>query len=68
MLLLAFILLLSDLNFSEAGNYGRVVVQELLTEIVQIQQVGVKRRFQGAYIYTSACLSFDVNFQRRSRY
>jgi len=38
--------------FSEAGNYDRVVIQELLKEIAQTQQVdiGAKQRFKGIYI------------------
>lgn len=36
--------------FSEAGNYDRVVIQELLKEIAQTQQVDLnaKQRFKGA--------------------
>jgi replication factor C subunit 3/5 len=38
--------------FSEAGNYDRVVIQELLKEIAQTQQVdvGAKQRFKGCRI------------------
>jgi len=66
----AFLPLLLNLPFSEAGNYDRVVIQELLKEIAQTQQVDLsaKQRFKGAYIYTFACLSFDANFRDSRRY
>jgi hypothetical protein len=40
---------------SEAGNFDRVVIQELLKEIAQTQQVDLnaKQRFKGAFIVTS---------------
>jgi hypothetical protein len=69
MLLSAFVLLLLDLHFSEAGNYDRVIVQELLKEIAQTQQVDLTaKRLKGAYIHPFACLSFDANFQHSRRY
>ena len=38
-----------DRSSSEAGNYDRVVIQELLKEIAQTQQVDLnaKQRFKG---------------------
>jgi replication factor C subunit 3/5 len=40
---------------SEAGNFDRVVIQELLKEIAQTQQVDLnaKQRFKGAFIVAS---------------
>jgi hypothetical protein len=39
-----------DMLHSEAGNYDRVIVQELLKEIAQTQQVDLnaKQRFKGS--------------------
>lgn len=39
-----------NIIYSEAGNYDRVVIQELLKEIAQTQQVDLsaKQRFKGA--------------------
>ena len=41
--------------FSEAGNYDRLVIQELLKEIAQTQQVDLnaKQRFKGKYALRS---------------
>jgi replication factor C subunit 3/5 len=45
---------ITDLSFaqSEAGNYDRVVIQELLKEIAQTQQVDLnaKQRFKGRLV------------------
>ena len=49
--------------FSEAGNYDRVVIQELLKEIAQTQQVdiGAKQRFKGIYIVSWFSRSSNIS-------
>lgn len=44
---------LVDILHSEAGNYDRVVVQDLLKEIAQTQQVDLnaKQRFKGSSFF-----------------
>ena len=41
-----------EITPSEAGNYDRIVIQELLKEIAQTQQVDMnaKQRFKGAFL------------------
>jgi len=57
------------LLYSEAGNYDRLVIQELLKEIAQTQQVDLnaKQRFKGTAI-TPSSLAFSQPYSPFSRH
>lgn len=54
----------TQLFYSEAGTYDRVVIQELLKEIAQTQQVDLsaKQRFKGWFDHpvNSICLTYYI--------
>lgn len=49
-------------SYSDAGNYDRIVIQELLKEIAQTQQVDLnaKQRFKGAQLPSAMLLTDDI--------
>ncbi|KAK1222866.1 Replication factor C (RF-C) subunit [Marasmius sp. AFHP31] len=62
-----------EITPSEAGNFDRVVIQELLKEIAQTQQMDLnaKQRFKGAYFGRSCCnaiLTYIVKLQTMEKY